>query len=155
MTRLLKERERKAVRQLVRPVVEMVALPHAILPVLAVLVWVGAYFFGQPAMEIAQNFYLQAAGLVLFYQASLLLAVGVIFAWRFVTERHRIAAYLRQATDRLDLTVSRWAWRWSRILRGVWFPVRFQTPPVLRLVWRDRVAIIGSRFVAGDTPKLE
>ena len=151
MSRLLTERERKALRQQVKPLVQTLALLGAIVLVLAGV----THFVGLPATEIALNIFLQAAGLVLFFQASLLFTVGLIVAWRFVIERQGIAEELRNVVYRLDLRATKWARRWSKILEGAWFPVRLPAPPDLRLVWQDRVAIIGSGFVAGESPQLE
>ena len=151
---MLTERERKVVRQLVIPVIEMLALPWAVVLLLAVLAGV-AHFIGLPATEIALDIFFQAAGLLLFFQASLLLTIGIVFAWRLVTERRRIAALLCYVADRLELRASKWALRWSRIFREVCFLIRLPTPPGLRLIWWERVAIIGSRFVGGESPQLE
>lgn len=154
MTSLLTKRERKAVRQLFKPMVEMLALPWAMVLVLAVLAGV-ARFVGLPATEIALNIFLQAAGLLLFFQASLLLTVGFIAVWHFAIERHRVNAFICHVTGRFSVRASRLARRWYLTLWGVWFPIRLPTSHNPRLVWRDRVAIIGSRFVAGQSPQLE
>ena len=132
----------------------MLALPWAAVLVFAILAGV-ARLIGLPATEIALTLFLQAAGLMLFFQASLLLAVGIVFAWRFVTERQRIAAFLCHVAEQLGLRASRWARHWRLIFRGLCVPVRLPSDPSIRLVCRDRVAIIGSGFVAGESPQLE
>ena len=155
MDRLFIERERKPVRQLVKPMIEKLALLWVMATALAAVVGVVANFASVPGTEYALNFILEVAGPLLFYQAALLLAVGVIVAWRFVIERHRVNAFICHIAGRFSERASRLARRWYPILWGLCFPVRLSPPLGLRLVWRDRVAIIGSGFVAGDSPQLE
>lgn len=154
MDRLFIERERKAVRQQVKPMVEMLAPPWAIALVLAVAV-VAAYFAGVPGTEYALNFILDVAGPLLFYQSALLLAAGIIAAWHYVTERHRVNALICHVAGRFSERALRLARRWYLTLWGAWFPVRLPTSHNIRLVWRERVAIIGSGFVPGESPQLE
>ena len=156
MIRLLTKRERKAVRQQAKPMVEKLALLWVMAIVLAVAVGaVAAHFAGVPGTEYALNFILDVAGPLLFYQSALLLAAGIIAAWHYVTERHRVNAFICHVAGRFIERASRLARRWYPILWGLCFPVRLPTSRNLRLVWRDRVAIIGSGFVAGDSPQLE
>ena len=156
MTSGLTERERKAVRQIVKPVVfEILALPWAMIIELAVVLGGLASLAGLPGAELAWGFILETAEPVVVLQAKMLAAVGAIGALCFVAGRYRIGALVYIVADRLKTRASRLASFWLLTFTGVGPLIGLQTAPAVRVPAEAITAGARAGFVAGESPQLE
>ena len=156
MTGGMTERERKAVRQLIKPVVfEIFALPWTMIIAFALVLWGLASLAGLPGAELAWGFILETAEPVVVLQAKMLAGVGAIGVLCLVAGRFRIGALFNVVADWLKARASRLAGLCLHTFAGIGSLICLPTAPALRVHSGVLTASPRSGFVAGESPRLE
>ena len=153
---LLSKRERTVIHQLFKPVViEILALPWAIVITFALLSGALVSLAGLPGTEFALGFILKIAGPVAVFQSQLLLTVVSIGALCFIIGRFRIEALVLHLAHRLDDGIPGLKTFWSLMRSVVSAPFYLIETGGIRPINLKLPDTLTAEFVYGDTPQLE